>query len=78
MFAEKYGKSIDFLLDKANPSIRLRVKKEILKNISADEEEKLQADILNEKIIRFMMSKQRECIDIMMKYVNGHRQSHHW
>ena len=55
MFAEKYGKSIDFLLDKANPSIRLRVKKEILKNISADEEEKLQADILNEKIIRFMM-----------------------
>ena len=60
MFAEKYGKSIDFLLDKANPSIRLRVKKEILENISAAEEERLQSEILNEKIIRFMMSKQRE------------------
>lgn len=60
MVADRYGKSIDFLLEKANPSIRLRVKKELLHSISADEEAKLQAEILNEKTIRFIADKQRE------------------
>ena len=41
------AKSIDFLLEKANPSIRLRVKKELLHSISTDEEAKLHAGSLN-------------------------------
>ena len=43
-------KSIDFLLENANPSIRLRVRKEILRSISAEEEAELKAQILQEKI----------------------------
>lgn len=53
-------KMIDFLLAHANPSIQLRVKKEILRTITAREEKVLQERILDEKIIRFIAEKQRE------------------
>lgn len=43
---EMKQKMIDFLLENANPSIQLRVKKEILKNLSKQEEERLQGQIL--------------------------------
>ncbi|MBR5779726.1 MAG: hypothetical protein IKY21_03775 [Clostridia bacterium] len=56
----KFQKAIDFLLQNANPSIKLRVKKEILGSITPEEEAELQALILNEKIIRFMAEKQQE------------------
>lgn len=52
-------KMIDFLLANANPSIKLRVKKEILQDISEKEEKQWQAQILNEKIIKFMTEKQQ-------------------
>ncbi len=51
---------IDFLMTHANPSIRLRVKKEILQNITIQEEKALQEQILEEKIIRFIGEKQQE------------------
>lgn len=51
-------KMIDFLLENANPSIKLRVKKEILKNITEQERRQLQEQILDEKIIRFIEEKQ--------------------
>ena len=51
-------KMIDFLLENANPSIKLRVKKEILKNLGKQEEMQLQEQILKEKIIRLIESKQ--------------------
>lgn len=51
-------KMIDFLLENANPSIKLRVKKEILKNLTKQEEAQLQEQILEEKIIRFIQEKQ--------------------
>ena len=54
------NRMIDFLLENANPSIQLRVKKEILGDIGGEEEEKLKAQILNEKILRFMLEKQQE------------------
>lgn len=37
-----YQSLIDFLLENANPSIKLRVKKEILCSITAEEEKALQ------------------------------------
>ncbi len=52
------NKMIEFLLNNANPSIRLRVKKEVLGNITA-EEKTLQMQILNEKIPLFMAEKQQ-------------------
>ncbi len=48
-----------FLLENANPSVKLRVKKEVLGDISPDEEKALQTQILNEKIPRFMAEKQQ-------------------
>ncbi len=51
-------KMIDFLLENANPSIKLRVKKEILQNLSKQEEMQLQEQILEEKIIRLIKEKQ--------------------
>lgn len=53
-------KMIDFLLAHANPSIQLRVKKEVLQTITQQEEKKLQEQILNEKLIRFISDKQLE------------------
>jgi len=56
----KYQAAINFLLENANPSIKLRVKNEILGSITPEEEAELQAQILNEKIIRFLADKQQE------------------
>lgn len=53
-------KMIDFLLNNANPSIILRVKKEILQNISKQEEKSLKEQILEEKIIKLIGEKQLE------------------
>lgn len=53
-------KMIDFLLTHANPSIQLRVKKEILQTITAQEEKALQEQILGEKLLRFIGEKQQE------------------
>lgn len=52
-------KMIEFLLNNAGPSIVLRVKKEILNDITKEEEQALQNKILNEKIIKFIAEKQR-------------------
>ena len=57
---QKFQKAIDFLLGNANPSIKLRVKKEILGSITAEEEATLKSQILQEKIICFMAEKQQE------------------
>lgn len=51
-------KMIDFLLNNANPSIKLRVKKEILNTLTADEEKEFQQEILNEKIMKLIAEKQ--------------------
>jgi len=51
-------KMIDFLLNNANPSIKLRVKKEILNDLTADEEKEFQKEILNEKIMKLIAEKQ--------------------
>lgn len=51
---------IDFLLENANPSIKYRVKKEILNSITPDEEKELQNQILNEPIIQLIMKCQKE------------------
>lgn len=51
-------KMIDFLLNNANPSIKLRVKKEILNNLTSDEEKEFQQEILNEKIMTLIAKKQ--------------------
>ena len=53
-------KMIDFLLNNAGPSIVLRVKKEILKDITQKEEQDLQDQILEEKIIKLIAAKQQE------------------
>ena len=53
-------KMIDFLLNNAGPSIVLRVKKEILKDITQKEEQDLQDQILEEKIIKLIAAKQLE------------------
>ncbi len=55
-----FQKSISFLLANANPSIKLRVKKEILGNITEEEEKELQAEILKEKILCLIADKQQE------------------
>lgn len=55
-----FQKSIDFLLENANPSIKLRVKKEILGRITEEEEIGLKEQILQEKILRFMAEKQQQ------------------
>lgn len=49
---------IDFLMANGNPSIQLRVRKEILKNCTEQEEKSLQEQILKEKIIRLIEQKQ--------------------
>ena len=55
-----YQKLIDFLLENANPSIRLRVKKEIFGNIAAEEETDLIAQIKEEQIYKLIASCQKE------------------
>ena len=51
---KKIQKSVDFLLENANPSIKLRVKKEILGNITAEEEALLIAQIKEETIYQLI------------------------
>lgn len=54
-------KMIDFLLTNANPSIRFRVKTEVLhEELSASEKDQLQAEILNEPIIQSIIACQKE------------------
>ena len=55
-----YQKSIDFLLKNANPSIRLRVKKEVLGNITVVEEAELIAQIKEESIYKLIANCQKE------------------
>ena len=52
--------SIDFLLENANPSIRLRIKKEVLGSITAEEEAELIAQINEEPIYKLIASCQKE------------------
>ncbi len=52
-------KMTDFLLNNANPSIKLRIKKEILQDITAAEEQEFQTQISNEKIIKLIAEKQQ-------------------
>lgn len=52
------NKTLKFLLDNACPSIRYRIKKEVLNNIDSYEEEKLQSQILEDKLIQKFISKQ--------------------
>lgn len=51
---------INFLLKNANPSIVYRVKKEILQNISKEEEKELQEKIMQEKIVKSIVECQKE------------------
>lgn len=51
---------IGFLLAHGNPSIQLRVKKEVLHTITPEEEKALQERILTEKTVRFIGEKQLE------------------
>ena len=55
-----YRKSIDFLLENGNPSIRLRVKKEILGEVDAAEEALLIAQIKEEPIYTLIAKCQKE------------------
>lgn len=54
------NKTIDFLLKNTNSSIHLRVKKEILGNITAQEEADLIAQIKEEPIYKLIVSCQKE------------------
>ena len=55
-----YQNAIHFLLENANPSIKLRVKKEILSDIPQKEEIDLQAQIVQEPIYKLIASCQKE------------------
>lgn len=50
MNMKEIERMIDFMLKNANPSIVYRVKKEILQNISEEEEKQLQEQIMSEKL----------------------------
>ena len=53
---------INFLLENANPSIVYRVKKEILQDISEEEEKVLQEKIMQEKIVKSIVECQKEMV----------------
>src|ERR1035437_2382394 len=57
---DKMQKMIDFLLENANPSIKLRVKKEIIKNITKEEEIQYQKQIIQEPMIQYIITCQKE------------------
>ena len=57
---QKFQKAIDFLLEIANPSIHLRVKKELLGSITAEEEAELIAQIKEEAIYKLIANCQKE------------------
>lgn len=50
---------IDFLLQNANPSIKLRVKKEVLNSLSKEEAEMYQEQIMKEPIIQNIIACQK-------------------
>ena len=52
-------KMVNFLLLHANPSIKLRVRKEVLNDISESEEKEWKLQISNERTIRFIAEKQQ-------------------
>ena len=52
------NKAIEFLLDNACSSIRYRLKKEILSDIDSYEEETLQSQILEDKLIQEFLARQ--------------------
>ena len=54
------NKIIEYLLENANPSIVLRVKKEVLNNLSRNEEEVLLEKILRDKHVRVAVEAQKE------------------
>lgn len=56
----KFQESVDFLLENANPSIKLRVKKEILGSITPKEEANLIAEITEEPIYKLIAACQKE------------------
>ncbi|MBQ9848030.1 MAG: hypothetical protein IJO64_03110 [Clostridia bacterium] len=56
----KFQKAVDFLLQNANPSIKLRVKKEILGSITPEEEANLIAEITEEPIYKLIAACQKE------------------
>jgi len=56
----KKQKMIDFLLENANPSIKLRVKKEVLNSLSKEEEDIFQAQIMQEPNIQKIIACQKE------------------
>lgn len=56
----EYKNTIDFLLENANPSTKIRVKKEILGDISRKEEFDLQTQIVQEPIYKLIASCQKE------------------
>lgn len=53
-------KMINFLLENANPSIKYRVRKEILNNITSEEEKDLQEQIMAEPPIQLIINCQKE------------------
>lgn len=55
-----FQNTIDFLLANANPSTKLRVKKEVLGEISAQEEAEWQAQIVQEPIYQLIAGCQKE------------------
>lgn len=57
---QKFQKTINFLLEHANPSIKLRVKKEILNDITPQEEKEFQAQITEEPIYKLIAGCQKE------------------
>lgn len=52
------NETIRYLLDSACPSIKYRVKKEILNEMSSDEEELLQSQILEDKLVQEFIERQ--------------------
>lgn len=56
----KKQRMIDFLLKNANPSIKRRVKSEILHNLKIDEAGQYQEQIMKEPMIRRIIACQQE------------------
>lgn len=52
--ASKYSKSIDFLLENAGPVIQYRLRKEILKDLSENDEEKLLGQIYELPLVKLL------------------------
>ena len=55
-----YEKTVDFLLENANPSIKRRIKNEILNNLTLQEAAHYQEQILAEPTMQSIIALQRE------------------